>query len=131
MSIAQTDAALIIGRDGGLLGILTDTDVTRRVVALGNDPFYVSVLDAMTPDPKFVDERDSAMDAMFMMLEGKFRHLPVVDETGMVAGMLRIQKCLYDAITRIEKVSNRRAARSELVWRSSCRPPVLVLVKVR
>ncbi|KAG6596139.1 myosin-like protein [Phytophthora cinnamomi] len=104
MSIAQTDAALIIGRDGGLLGILTDTDVTRRVVALGNDPFYVSVLDAMTPDPKFVDERDSAMDAMFMMLEGKFRHLPVVDETGMVAGMLRIQKCLYDAITRIEKV---------------------------
>ncbi|POM65695.1 Myosin-like protein, partial [Phytophthora palmivora] len=104
MSVAQTDAALIIGRDGGLLGILTDTDVTRRVVALGNDPFYVSVLDAMTPDPKFVDERDSAMDAMFMMLEGKFRHLPVVDETGMVAGMLRIQKCLYDAITRIEKV---------------------------
>ncbi|KAK1940599.1 Myosin-6 [Phytophthora citrophthora] len=104
MSTAQTDAALIIGRDGGLLGILTDTDVTRRVVALGNDPFYVSVLDAMTPDPKFVDERDSAMDAMFMMLEGKFRHLPVVDETGMVAGMLRIQKCLYDAITRIEKV---------------------------
>ncbi|CAI5717080.1 unnamed protein product [Hyaloperonospora brassicae] len=104
MSVAQTDAALIIGRDGGLLGILTDTDVTRRVVALGNDPFYVSVLDAMTPDPKFVDERDSAMDAMFMMLEGKFRHLPVVDESGMVAGMLRIQKCLYDAITRIEKV---------------------------
>ncbi|CAH0479124.1 unnamed protein product [Peronospora belbahrii] len=104
MSITQTDAALVIGRDGGLLGILTDTDVTRRVVALGNDPFYVSVLDAMTPDPKFVDERDSAMDAMFMMLEGKFRHLPVVDETGMVAGMLRIQKCLYDAITRIEKV---------------------------
>ncbi|RLN58285.1 hypothetical protein BBP00_00007077 [Phytophthora kernoviae] len=104
MSLDQTDAALIIGRDGGLLGILTDTDITRRVVALGNDPFYVSVLDAMTPDPQFVDERDSAMDAMFMMLEGKFRHLPVVDETGMVAGMLRIQKCLYDAITRIEKV---------------------------
>ncbi|TDH72005.1 hypothetical protein CCR75_001030 [Bremia lactucae] len=104
MSLTQTDAALIIGRDGGLLGILTDTDVTRRVVALGNDPVYVRVLDAMTPNPKFVDERDSAMDAMFMMLEGKFRHLPVVDETGMVAGMLRIQKCLYDAITRIEKV---------------------------
>ncbi|CEG45326.1 myosin 29 [Plasmopara halstedii] len=104
MSITQTDAALVIGRDGALLGILTDTDVTRRVVALGNDPFYVSVMDAMTPNPKFVDERDSAMDAMFMMLEGKFRHLPVVDATGMVSGMLRIQKCLYDAITRIEKV---------------------------
>ncbi|DAZ92418.1 TPA: hypothetical protein N0F65_000202 [Lagenidium giganteum] len=103
MSSAHTDAALVISRDGVLKGILTDTDVTRRVVALGNDPYFINVCDAMTPNPKFVDERDSAMDAMFMMLEGKFRHLPVVDAQGMVAGMLRIQKCLYDAITRLEK----------------------------
>lgn len=103
MSLTHADAALVISRDGALLGILTDTDVTRRVVALGNDPNYISVLDAMTPNPQFVDERDSAMDAMYMMLEGKFRHLPVIDPQGMVAGMLRIQKCLYDAITRLEK----------------------------
>ncbi|GAB9472769.1 Myosin-i heavy chain [Globisporangium polare] len=103
MGLTHTDAALVISRDGVLKGILTDTDVTRRVVALGNDPYFINVCDAMTPNPKFVDEKDSAMDAMFMMLEGKFRHLPVVDAQGMVAGMLRIQKCLYDAITRLEK----------------------------
>lgn len=106
MSHSHTDAALVISRDGALKGILTDTDVTRRVVALGNDPYFISVADAMTPNPKFVDEKDSAMDAMFMMLEGKFRHLPVVDSQGMVAGMLRIQKCLYDAITRLEKAQS-------------------------
>lgn len=103
MGHSHTDAALVISREGVLKGILTDTDVTRRVVALGNDPHFINVCDAMTPNPKFVDEKDSAMDAMFMMLEGKFRHLPVVDAQGMVAGMLRIQKCLYDAITRLEK----------------------------
>uniref|UniRef100_K3WV91 Uncharacterized protein n=1 Tax=Globisporangium ultimum (strain ATCC 200006 / CBS 805.95 / DAOM BR144) TaxID=431595 RepID=K3WV91_GLOUD len=103
MGLSHTDAALVISREGVLKGILTDTDVTRRVVALGNDPIFINVCDAMTPNPKFVDEKDSAMDAMFMMLEGKFRHLPVVDAQGMVAGMLRIQKCLYDAITRLEK----------------------------
>ncbi|GLE01600.1 hypothetical protein PINS_up010430 [Pythium insidiosum] len=103
MGLSHTDAALVISHDGVLRGILTDTDVTRRVVALGNDPNIINVCDAMTPNPKFVDERDSAMDAMFMMLEGRFRHLPVVDSQGMVAGMLRIQKCLYDAITRLEK----------------------------
>ncbi|TMW67661.1 hypothetical protein Poli38472_011281 [Pythium oligandrum] len=103
MSITHTDAALVISGDGVLRGILTDTDVTRRVVALGNDPNFINVCDAMTPNPKFVDEKDSAMDAMFTMLEGRFRHLPVVDSQGMVAGMLRIQKCLYDAITRLEK----------------------------
>ncbi|KAI9910846.1 hypothetical protein PsorP6_010108 [Peronosclerospora sorghi] len=116
MSVAQTDAALIVGRDGGLLCILTDKDVTRRVAALGNDHFYVSILDVMNPNPKYVDERDSAMDAMFIMREGKFCHLPVVDETEMVSGMLLIQKCLYDAITRIEKVqqSSRGSLRQRL-----------------
>ncbi|KAG1701605.1 hypothetical protein DVH05_010908 [Phytophthora capsici] len=48
------------------------------------------------------------MDAMFMMLESKFRYLPVVDETefqaGMFSGMMRIQKCLYEAIKGMEKV---------------------------
>lgn len=33
---------------------------------------------------------------------GKFRHLPVV-ENGEVTAMLNINKCLYDAISRLEK----------------------------
>ncbi|KAJ0396718.1 hypothetical protein P43SY_003719 [Pythium insidiosum] len=87
----------------------------KQVVALGNDPNIINVCDAMTPNPKFVDERDSAMDAMFMMLEGRFRHLPVVDAQGMVAGMLRIQKCLYDAITRLEKAQQASKAITKML----------------
>ncbi|OQS05565.1 myosin [Thraustotheca clavata] len=98
----KVDAALVVSREGGLLGILTDTDVTRRVVALGNDPSFITVADAMTANPTFVQEADSAMDAMFTMLEGKFRHLPVVDGEFRVSGMLKIQKCLYDAIRRLD-----------------------------
>ncbi|KDO28056.1 hypothetical protein SPRG_20216 [Saprolegnia parasitica CBS 223.65] len=102
MKADKADAALVVSREGGLLGILTDTDVTRRVVALGNDPGFITVADAMTANPTFVQEADSAMDAMFMMLEGKFRHLPVVDADLRVSGMLKIQKCLYDAIRRLD-----------------------------
>ncbi|ETV99940.1 hypothetical protein H310_07960 [Aphanomyces invadans] len=102
MKSEKADSALVVSREGGLLGILTDTDVTRRVVALGNDPDFITVEEAMTANPKFVQESDSAMDAMFSMLEGKFRHLPVVDADHHVVGMLKIQKCLYDAIRRLD-----------------------------
>nr|CCA17136.1 myosin 29 putative [Albugo laibachii Nc14] len=107
MSQSHADAALVISKEGVLSGILTDTDVTHRVVALGNDPNVTCIADVMTSSPKFVDENDSAMQAMYIMLEGKFRHLPVVDSRGTVSGILRIQKCLHDAVIRLEKAQRK------------------------
>jgi hypothetical protein len=40
---------------------------------------------------------------------GKFRHLPVV-ENGEVIAMLDIAKCLYDAISRLEKAAEHGSA---------------------
>lgn len=40
---------------------------------------------------------------------GKFRHLPVV-ENGEVIAMLDIAKCLYDAISRLEKAAEQGSA---------------------
>lgn len=40
---------------------------------------------------------------------GKFRHLPVVDN-GEVIAMLDITKCLYDAISRMEKAAEQGSA---------------------
>jgi hypothetical protein len=46
---------------------------------------------------------------MFFLIIGKFRHLPVV-ENGEVIAMLDIAKCLYDAISRREKVAEQGSA---------------------
>jgi hypothetical protein len=43
------------------------------------------------------------------LISGKFRHLPVVDN-GEVVAMLDIAKCLYDAIARMERVSEKGKA---------------------
>lgn len=40
---------------------------------------------------------------------GKFRHLPVV-ENGEVIALLDITKCLYDAISRMEKAAEQGSA---------------------
>ena len=39
-----------------------------------------------------------------MMVDNRFRHLPVLDREGVVVGLLDIAKCLYDAISVLEKV---------------------------
>ena len=50
---------------------------------------------------------DSAMEALMMMIENRYRHLPVLDEYGNVAGLLDISKCLNDAISKLENHENK------------------------
>lgn len=45
----------------------------------------------------------------YLIFTGKFRHLPVV-ENGEVIAMLDITKCLYDAISRMEKAAEQGSA---------------------
>ncbi|KAI9910845.1 hypothetical protein PsorP6_010107 [Peronosclerospora sorghi] len=57
---------------------------------------------------------DPAIEAITKMLEGLFKHLPVLGVDGTPQVMLDISKCLYDAITCIEKVQHStEAAASE------------------
>ena len=79
LSVAQMlaarrgNAALLVGQNGDLAGILTDTDVTRRVVAKDVDTATTSVNEVMTPNPTCVTMSDSAMDALSIMVENHFR----------------------------------------------------------
>jgi CBS domain-containing protein len=101
LAINRRDAAILVDTAGQLKGIMTDTDITRRVVAQGVDVTQTCVSDVMTPNPKCVDHNGSAMEAMMLMIENRFRHIPVVNGQNVV-GTLDIAKCLNDAITKLE-----------------------------
>ena len=103
MVASGTDCALIISAEFGLEGIITDTDVTRKVIAPGLDPDTTLVSDVMTAKPQCVRATENAVDALCMMVDRRFRHLPVLDAAGAVVGVLDIAKCLYDAISRLER----------------------------
>eukprot|EP00966_Prymnesium_polylepis_P163714 3784530-Prymnesium_polylepis.2 len=65
MASRQTDAALIVSEaTGELQGIFTDSDVTRKVLALALDPATTLVTDAMTKNPRCVRESENAIDAL-------------------------------------------------------------------
>jgi CBS domain-containing protein len=70
------------------IGILTDTDVAH-VVADGKDVNNARISDVMTPDPTVVGTATSLRDAAELMADGRFRHLPVVDDSGL-AGIVDI-----------------------------------------
>jgi CBS domain-containing protein len=68
-----------ITRDGNLMGIITDRDITVRVVAKGRDPRAVHVEDVMTPDVATVSPDQDTDDALRRMSSAQVRRLPVVE----------------------------------------------------
>lgn len=79
-------AVLIIEQEA-LKGILTVNDVACRVVAEGRDPEKTSVETVMTADPDTIHAETTAIDALRLMQDGGYRHLPVID-AGRVSGVV-------------------------------------------
>ena len=114
MAARRIDCVLLTDSSALLSGILTDKDVATRVVAEGLLPDETTVSKVMTRNPIFVTSDTLAIDALQKMIQGKFRHLPVV-ENGEVIAILDITKCIYDAIARVEKASQQGSAAAAAV----------------
>ena len=90
-------SAVMVTEGDRLVGIFTERDLSKKVVAAGADPDKVTVGQAMTPDPDTIAPDGTADDALRMMRDHGYRHLPVVDKTGKLVGMVSVRD-LYDAV---------------------------------
>lgn len=99
MMNANTAAVIVTDPDGKLAGIVTERDVTRKVVASGTSPSSVTVEDIMTANPDTLSASDSASDALELMQTRGYRHLPVTDGEGKCIGMVSVRD-LYDAVKK-------------------------------
>ena len=89
MKHAGTTALVVLAAETDQpIGILTDTDVTH-VVADGKNVNDVRISDVMTPDPTVVGTATGLREAAELMTGGHFRHLPVVNDSGL-AGIVDI-----------------------------------------
>jgi len=70
-------ATLIVSK-GQLVGIVTEQDIVRRVVAMGLDPAATILSEVMTARPDTIGFDDLAIKGLQMMEDGGYRHLPVV-----------------------------------------------------
>ncbi|WP_069992458.1 CBS domain-containing protein [Streptomyces qinglanensis] len=86
---AQDIGDVLVVKDGRLLGLLTDRDITLRAVADAVDPLSVNCLAACTPDPVTVSPDTELRTAVELMRTHVVRRLPVLDG-GRLAGMVSI-----------------------------------------
>lgn len=84
---------VLVCRDGKLVGIFTERDLLRRVMA-ERKPLSTPVAECMTANPVTVDPKDPIGAAIRRMEEGGYRHLPVVHE-GKPVGILSVKRIVH------------------------------------
>ncbi|HWV38200.1 MAG TPA: CBS domain-containing protein [Vulgatibacter sp.] len=81
----------VVDEEGVLEGILTDSDLLAAVAGVAapvRDVGSLLVARVMTSEPITIGTDATLGEAAGMLLEGGFRHLPVIDADGRLAGML-------------------------------------------
>jgi len=80
----------VVDAAGKPVGVVTDRDITVRIVAEGRDTMSATAGDAMTQPAKTVREDSSLKDATALMESAKIRRVPVVDASGKLAGIVSL-----------------------------------------
>ena len=75
---------VVVDREGKLVGMFTERDVLRRVVAVGKDPATTTVAEVMTTEVLACRPETSLQECAAVMTSKRIRHLPVRDDTGLV-----------------------------------------------
>jgi CBS domain-containing protein len=84
----------IVDHEGRVAGIFTERDVLRKLSLTKLDPELTPVRDLMTTPVEMATRETGPGEAMTTMMERHFRHLPVVDDTGKLLGILSIRNVL-------------------------------------
>jgi CBS domain-containing protein len=81
----RVGAVLVTEGNRSLVGIFTGRDAVHRVLAEGKDPTHTILGEVMTREPDTIPSGKIAIEALRLMEDGRYRHLPIVDD-GRVVG---------------------------------------------
>jgi len=82
--------ALLVVDDSRLVGVVSERDYARKVILNGRSSKDTFVREIMTPSPITIRCDTSVEDAMRAMTDNRIRHLPVINASGQIAGVLSI-----------------------------------------
>jgi CBS domain-containing protein len=82
--------ALPVMRDGQLVGVISERDYARKVILLGRSSAETAVWQIMSSPVVTVAPEDEVRHCMQLMTDRRIRHLPVVEKTGSMVGMISI-----------------------------------------
>jgi signal-transduction protein with cAMP-binding, CBS, and nucleotidyltransferase domain len=119
-------AVVVISDDHKPIGLLTDRDVTLRVVAEGKDPEKCTVEEIMTSGVVSLPQDASLEQATELMRDHGVRRIPIVDEKGCVTGLValddilllvgielgNVASAIFKELSTVEDKTGGKAARS-------------------
>jgi CBS domain-containing protein len=85
--------ALMVVEDDKLVGVFTERDALFRVLAAGLEGDRTDLAAVMTTNPQTIGPESGFTTALQMMHDGRYRHLPVVEE-GRVIGIVSVRDAL-------------------------------------
>jgi CBS domain-containing protein len=94
--------ALLVMQGDKLLGVVSERDYARKVILKGRSSNDTPVREIMSSPVKTVRADQSVHDCMRIMSEHRFRHLPVVDDDGVV-GVLSIGDLVRSVVEEQQK----------------------------
>jgi len=90
-AMEEHDSSCVFAKSKGkIVGIITERDITRRVVGKGVSPKTTKVKSVMTARIVVTPPDASIEDALNVMTANKVRRLPVVDQKGDLVGLVRV-----------------------------------------
>jgi CBS domain-containing protein len=123
---------VVVTRNKKVVGIFTERDLMRRVVAERKEVSKLSLGDVMTKDPHVAYLQDDVNDSMRRMSQGRFRHLPIIDEEQNLVGLLSqgdfVAYTWVDILNRITKRTATSFFSNTQLWMLILGPLVYLLV---
>ena len=94
MTKANCGSVLIVDTAGAMQGIVTERDLMTRVLAKALNPATTQVVDVMTRNPRCVGPDVLVSDAVLIMIERGFRHLPITGANGKILGVFSVRDAM-------------------------------------
>jgi len=96
--------ALVVSDDGrNIVGIVSERDLVRAIAMHGSGGLVRKVAEVMTSEVITCTATDSIDELMAAMTEHRVRHVPVVDEEGLLAGIVSIGDVVKDRVNLLER----------------------------
>jgi CBS domain-containing protein len=97
-------AALILGADRRIAGIISERDIVRALAERGATVLGEPVSQTMTRKVETCNQNETVATIMERMTAGKFRHMPVVDQ-GRLVGIVSIGDIVKHRVHEMERES--------------------------
>ena len=97
-------ALVVTDAEGHTVGIISERDIVRALGEKETAAFETPVAEIMTRKVVFCSRHDKLVDLMQRMTEGKFRHLPVIED-GRLIGIVSIGDVVESRLEELEQGS--------------------------